>query len=66
MRNTVEMAGGDIHMVTVSQMIYFQGFAIRPGGGIELITEVIKEELNPHMRLSVLVCKTSYWNTFSL
>jgi len=32
-------------------LIFFQGFAIRPGGGIELISEVIKEEVRSLSRL---------------
>jgi hypothetical protein len=29
--------------------IFFQGFAIRPGGGIELISEVIRDEVRKSM-----------------
>ena len=36
-------------------MTIFQGFAIRPGGGIELITDVIKDELGEKLRVSVLM-----------
>ena len=35
--------------------LFLQGFAIRPEGGIELITDIIKDELGDKLRVSVLM-----------